>query len=461
MTDYDKHLLTSNGYSISEVLKWKDKGSDLLKTLRRPNKKGGYMKPINMATGGLMNRPIGSREENKKDEAISAYDVSTPESAREGMPSRLLGKDRTRFEHGGFHSVEDVEKYLNNPENKEELSKIKEQMSEENFKKFLLQKSKEKFNKDKPMKKKARTISVAGGGLLGDIGKYKRRKYNKAGNVIPLDPEDIPELEEADDSGIVPSSEKFAGGTSARDNLLNKRINKLEAELEIADTGQQSEIINQIKKLETMKSTNIRTAALGGYMDENDIAEQTPLALSIGGQAALGEKYDRRKDYQAYAEGDIVEEDVEIEEPLMSPPGLNPDEIAMAETDMEMEAEDDMENMEDMDGVLDTSMLSEEEEQIFDEAVEMHPELEAIIPKIVATEFTEDELVEGPGTGTSDSIPALLSDGEFVFTAKAVKNIGIDKLRKMMKQAEEAYDAGMVQQEDAATMASEEDSLLA
>lgn len=32
--------------------------------------------------------------------------------------------------------------------------------------------------------------------------------------------------------------------------------------------------------------------------------------------------------------------------------------------------------------------------------------------------------IEGPGTGTSDSIPAMLSDGEFVLTAKAVKGIG-------------------------------------
>jgi len=30
----------------------------------------------------------------------------------------------------------------------------------------------------------------------------------------------------------------------------------------------------------------------------------------------------------------------------------------------------------------------------------------------------------GPGTGTSDDIPAMLSDGEFVVTAKAVKNLG-------------------------------------
>ena len=32
--------------------------------------------------------------------------------------------------------------------------------------------------------------------------------------------------------------------------------------------------------------------------------------------------------------------------------------------------------------------------------------------------------VTGPGTGTSDSVPARLSDGEFVLTAKAVRNAG-------------------------------------
>ena len=138
------------------------------------------------------------------------------------------------------------------------------------------------------------------------------------------------------------------------------------------------------------------------------------------------------------------------DESLMSPPEMNP----MAETDMEMEAEDNMnmEDMGDMDGVVDTSALSEEEEKVVDDAVEMFPELEAIIPKIVATEFTEDGEVEGPGTGTSDSIPALLSDGEFVFTAKAVKHLGVDKLRKMMKDAEAAYDSGMQNQEADAAM---------
>lgn len=38
--------------------------------------------------------------------------------------------------------------------------------------------------------------------------------------------------------------------------------------------------------------------------------------------------------------------------------------------------------------------------------------------------------VNGPGTGTSDDIPAMLSDGEFVFTAKAVRNAGNGSRRK-------------------------------
>jgi hypothetical protein len=38
--------------------------------------------------------------------------------------------------------------------------------------------------------------------------------------------------------------------------------------------------------------------------------------------------------------------------------------------------------------------------------------------------------ISGPGTGTSDDIPAMLSDGEFVFTAKAVRNAGKGSRRK-------------------------------
>jgi len=42
--------------------------------------------------------------------------------------------------------------------------------------------------------------------------------------------------------------------------------------------------------------------------------------------------------------------------------------------------------------------------------------------------------INGAGTGTSDSIKALLSDGEFVFTAKAVRNAGQGSRRKGAKR---------------------------
>ena len=51
--------------------------------------------------------------------------------------------------------------------------------------------------------------------------------------------------------------------------------------------------------------------------------------------------------------------------------------------------------------------------------------------------------VEGPGTGTSDSVPARLSDGEFVVTAKAVRgagggdrNVGAARMYDMMSNLE-------------------------
>jgi hypothetical protein len=42
--------------------------------------------------------------------------------------------------------------------------------------------------------------------------------------------------------------------------------------------------------------------------------------------------------------------------------------------------------------------------------------------------------INGPGTGKSDSIPAMLSDGEFVMTAEAVRNAGGGNRRKGAKR---------------------------
>ena len=364
-------------------------------------------KPINMATGGLMNMPpFIKKSEEEKEQGITAYDVNTPKEARQGLPSRLLAPSRTRFNKGDVASKDF------------DLNKD----GETTFADVLIGRGVIDADGNKVSKRQ----TAYGGGIM-------RKKYSLGDEVKRLIGEDdIPELEEAPAEGDIPGE-----ANAIKDKLIEEKIDQLETQKQITDdTAEQKNIDNQIAKLEKQK-TKVKAVATGGL-----------LKMSIGGAAGTSERYDRRKDYQAYAEGDMVED-----ESLMTPTGMNTEDMdGIAEANMEMEAEDDM-DMGDMDAVVDTSALSEQEEKVVDDAVEMFPELEAIIPKIVATEFTEDGEVEGPGTGTSDSIPALLSDGEFVFTAKAVKQIGVDKLRKMMKDAEAAHDAGMQSQAEDAEMA--------
>ena len=49
-----------------------------------------------------------------------------------------------------------------------------------------------------------------------------RTRYRKGDGVKPLLPSEIPILEEHDSEGIVPSSDKVAGGNASRDSQINK-----------------------------------------------------------------------------------------------------------------------------------------------------------------------------------------------------------------------------------------------
>jgi len=93
--------------------------------------------------------------------------------------------------------------------------------------------------------------------------------------------------------------------------------------------------------------------------------------------------------------------------------------------------------------------LDEEEETMLMQELEANPQLSMLFDKVmeVAMEFSGSGPVEGPGSEVSDSIPARLSDGEFVFTAKAVDVIGADNLMSMMKQAEAQADERQMAQE--------------
>ena len=89
--------------------------------------------------------------------------------------------------------------------------------------------------------------------------------------------------------------------------------------------------------------------------------------------------------------------------------------------------------------------LDDDEQSYLTSALAADERLSEIFDKVVetASEFTGDGPVEGPGTGVSDSIPARLSDGEFVITKKATDQIGSDNLQSMMDEAERAFDGGL------------------
>jgi len=116
-----------------------------------------------------------------------------------------------------------------------------------------------------------------------------------------------------------------------------------------------------------------------------------------------------------------------------------------------------------VDYVLDESLEPEEQDYLLG-ALEADPRLSEIFDKVVTTasEFSGEGEVEGPGTGVSDSIPARLSDGEFVMTQKATDQIGADNLQTLMDEAERAYDGGLQRMEYAfgGAVGSQEDSLL-
>ena len=126
--------------------------------------------------------------------------------------------------------------------------------------------------------------------------------------------------------------------------------------------------------------------------------------------------------------------------PVDTYPNIPPEEMEEA---LESQLPDD--EMEDkyVDYILSESLSDNEQEYLMD-ALEKDERLSDIMDKVitVAGEFTGEGEVKGPGTGVSDSIPARLSDGEFVFTRKATDQIGAEKLQRMMDDAERDYDKG-------------------
>ena len=162
-----------------------------------------------------------------------------------------------------------------------------------------------------------------------------------------------------------------------------------------------------------------------GQLDEASISNlEGPDPIEPSNNSSIG-----------YAEGGDVDED---DMPIDTYDNISEDE--KEEVEKSQLPDDEMEG-EYADHVLEQSLSEKEQEYLLD-MLEEDTQLADIFDKIMGTagEFAGDGAVEGPGTGTSDSIPARLSDGEFVFTQKSVDVIGADELQKMMDDAEREYD---------------------
>ena len=145
----------------------------------------------------------------------------------------------------------------------------------------------------------------------------------------------------------------------------------------------------------------------------------------------------KQKELDANNDGQISGEDFKLlrEQKQEGGPMSMDDQMQMAMNQPMLPDEEMEDNY--LDFIIDEA-LTEDEEDMLTSKLEQDEQLSMLFDKVleVASEFAGSGPVEGPGSGVSDSIPARLSDGEFVFTAKATEEIGADELMRMMKDAE-------------------------
>ena len=188
--------------------------------------------------------------------------------------------------------------------------------------------------------------------------------------------------------------------------------------------------------------------------------EANPLGARTGRQTMSdGKLVGNQKKLDADGSGSIDEKDFALLRASKQDGGSIDDQMSMLMNKPEMESDEEMEENY-IEFIMDEA-LSEDEQDFLMNELRNNDMLSEVFDKVieVASEFAGSGPVEGPGSGVSDSIPARLSDGEFVFTAKSVKEIGADNLQRMMEDAEEAVDSrqkmangGEMEEEDTVVM---------
>ncbi len=235
---------------------------------------------------------------------------------------------------------------------------------------------------------------------------------------------------------------KLSGYEQARQDAIEKsmaeqRIKKAEGGYDLHEDfiDSNDRFILRMAKLsmQDVKNEKDRDKAIQLYIQDKSKVAKT-----------LGLNFD--KDFYTKEISDKIRELAEEQNPLLGvrqikqKGGSMDDQMMMVMKMKPMESDQEMED--NYTQFIMEEALTEKEEDMLMSKLEQDEELAMLFDKVidVAQEFAGSGPVEGPGSGVSDSIPARLSDGEFVFTAKATEEIGADELMRMMKDAEAKAD---------------------
>jgi len=218
----------------------------------------------------------------------------------------------------------------------------------------------------------------------------------------------------------------------ARQSAISKRVETQRMKGEIPPKGQTAAQREGLRKADLKKRLD-KEQPKSKVDLEGEPLDEIPLEFAEGGSVNFPDltgdgkitRADVLKGRGVFAEGGDVNSQMEM---LLGGEEMPMEEPMVSDETMESDY---------LDFILDEA-LDEEEEDFLMEQLESNDKLSLIFDKVidVATEFAGSGPVNGPGSGVSDSIPARLSDGEFVFTAKATEEIGADNLEAMMKEAE-------------------------
>jgi hypothetical protein len=274
----------------------------------------------------------------------------------------------------------------------------------------------------------------------------------------------------------------LGGGMNLADRLMNALIGSDIDEIAVFRQSAEERKFNELAKKELNKSRESKVEGGTPERKEDKLTQESFMQMiadaatkqglgpaeykqQIGrryAQEQLGEVSDETEEHiRQFAVGDIGQEDFfkYFIRDAKQEGGPMDNQMSMLIDQPKMTSDDEMEENY-IDFIMDEALDDDEQDFLMNE-LRSNDRLSEVFDKVieVASEFSGSGPVEGPGSGVSDSIPARLSDGEFVFTAKATEEIGESELMRMMKDAEARADGrqtmangGNVEEEETVTM---------